>query len=229
MFVPAGSQHHNGLPEAMVKVMKTFLSQSLNPGVVLAYDELVTLLARISCSMNSRPLGLANTSYSDQQEDILLPITPNHMLLGRSSPESPPLEYSECEKFSQRLAYVDAVEQDWWSRWIKTVLPTLLPVQKWKKEEKNLSVGDVVMLTFPGNVKDDYILAKVSQVHPDEKNLVRRVTVRYRRKNSRESREVCKSKMEEKIVAVQRLVLLEPACSVPSSSSPSSPSASSPP
>ena len=82
MFVPAGSQHHNGLPEAMVKVMKTSLSQSLNPGVVLAYDELVTLLARISCSMNSRPLGLANTSYSDQQEDILLPITPNHMLMG---------------------------------------------------------------------------------------------------------------------------------------------------
>ena len=62
VFVPAGSQHHNGLPEAMVKVMKTSLSQSLNPGVVLAYDELVTLLARISCSMNSRPLGLANTS-----------------------------------------------------------------------------------------------------------------------------------------------------------------------
>ena len=73
------------------------------------------------------------------------------------------------------------------------------------------------------------ILARVTQVHPDDKNLVRRVTVRYRRKNSRESREVCKSKMEEKIVAVQRLVLLEPACSVPSSSSPSSPSASSPP
>ena len=69
--------------------------------MILSYDELVTLLARISCSMNSRPLALANTSYTDQQEDILLPITPNHMLLGRSSPESPPLE------FFQRLAFVD--------------------------------------------------------------------------------------------------------------------------
>jgi hypothetical protein len=216
-------------------VMKISLSQALNPGVILAYDELVTLLARISCSINSRPLGLANTSYTDQQEDILLPITPNHMLLGRSSPESPPLEYSEGDKFCQRLAYVDAVEQEWWSRWIKTVLPTMLPVQKWKREEKNLIVGDVVLLTFHGNVKDDYILARVTEVHPDEKNLVRRVTVRYRRKNPREARMVCKSKMEEKIVAVQRLVLLEPAprpspsCSVPSPCAPPPTSSSSAP
>ena len=223
VFVPAGSQHHNGLPEAMVKVMKTSLSQALNPGVVLAYDELVTLLARISCSINSRPLGLANTSYSDQQEDILLPITPNHMLLGRSSPESPPLQYSENDKFCQRLAYIAAVEQDWWTRWIKTVLPTMLPAGKWKKEEKNLKVDDVVLLTFPGNVKDDYILAIVTQVHPDAKNLVRRVTVKYRRKNSKEAKDVCKSKMEEKIVAVQRLVLLESA-PIPSTSTAPSPS-----
>ena len=130
VFVPAGSQHYNGLPESMVKVMKTSLSQTLNPGVILQYVELVTLLARISCSMNSRPLGLANTSYTDQQEDILLPITPNYMLLGRSSAESPPLEYTESEKFCQRLAYVDAVEQEWWTRWIKTVLPTMLPVPR---------------------------------------------------------------------------------------------------
>ena len=72
-----GSQHHNGLPESMVKVLKTTLAQALNPGVFLTYDELVTLLARISCSINSRPLGLSNISPNDQQEDILQPITPN--------------------------------------------------------------------------------------------------------------------------------------------------------
>ena len=44
-------------------------------------------------------------------------------------------------------------------------------------------------------MKDDYILARVTQVHPDEKNLVRRVTVKYRRKNAREARTVCRSKM----------------------------------
>ena len=210
VFVPVGSQHHNGLPESMVKVLKSTLAQALNPGVVLTYDELVTLLARISCSINSRPLGLSNISPNDQQEDILQPITPNHMLLGRSSPESPPLEYSESDKFCQRLAYVAAVEEEWWQRWISTVLPTLLPARKWKKEEKNLMVGDIVMLTYPGNVKDDYVLARVTELLPDAKNLVRRVRVKYRRKNTKEPRNICKSKMIEEIVAVQRLCLLEP-------------------
>ena len=210
VFVPIGSQHHNGLPEAMVKAMKKSLSQALNPGVVLAYDELVTLLARISCSINSRPLGYSNASSTGQLEDVLVPLTPNHMLLGRSSPESPPLEYSESDKFCQRLAYVAAVEKEWWSKWVKTVLPTMLPAKKWKNEQNNLSVGDVVMLTYPGNFKDDYVLARVTKVHPDDKNLVRRVTVKYRRKNSKEASNVCKSKMIEEIVAVQRLVLLLP-------------------
>ena len=89
------------------------------------------------------------------------------MLLGRSSPESPPLEYSESDKFSRRLAYVAELEQEWWRRWISSVLPTLLPAGKWKREQQNLVVGDVVMLTYPGNVKDDYILARITQVHPD--------------------------------------------------------------
>ena len=51
---------------------------------------------------------------------------------------------------------------------------------------------------------------------------MRRVCVKYRRKNPREAWNVCKSKMEEKVVAVQRLSLLVPAprsTDVPTSSS----------
>ena len=91
-FVPIGSQHFNGLPESMVKVLKKTLKLAINPGVVLSYPELVTLLARISYTINSRPLGLADVSASSQQEDHMSPLTPNMMLLGRSSNFSPPLE-----------------------------------------------------------------------------------------------------------------------------------------
>ena len=87
----------------------------------------------------------------------------------------------------------------------------MLPARKWKKEKDNLEVGDVVFLSFPKAVKDEYILAIVTKVLPDDKGLVRRVVVKYRRKNSKEPKSVCKSKMEEKVVAVQRLVLLVPA------------------
>ena len=98
-FVPIGSPHFNGLPEATVKVLKRTLSMSLRPGVELNYPELVTLLARISYTVNSRPLGLANVSQSDHQEDMMMPLTPNMMLLSRSSSNSPPMEYSPDERF----------------------------------------------------------------------------------------------------------------------------------
>ena len=92
---------------------------------------------------------------------------------------------------------------------MKEVLPTLLPFTKWKKEQKNLKPGDVVLMRYEGNVKDDYRLAMVEEVHPDKRSLVRTVTVKYRKKNKREPQQVCKSKnlIKEK-VAVQRLHFL---------------------
>ena len=184
-FVPIGSQHFNGLPESMVKVLKKTLKLAINPGVVLSYPELVTLLARISYTINSRPLGLADVSASSQQEDHMSPLTPNMMLLGRSSNFSPPLEYSSDDRFCSRLAYVSQVEKDWWDKWIVQVWPTLFSHKKWKVKKDNLVVGDLVMLKYPGQFKDDYTMAKVTEVHPGDDGLVRQVTVSYRKKNSR--------------------------------------------
>ena len=92
------------------------------------------------------------------------------------------------------------------------MLPTLIPVKRWKEKKSNLEIGDVVMMLYPGNIKCDYRLAKVTGVHPDLKGLVRTVTVSYRKRDSREDVRVYKSKplVEEK-VSVQRLSLLVPA------------------
>ena len=107
---------------------------SLGPGVELSYPELVTLLARIANTVSQMPLGLTNISQADQQEDVMLPITPNMMLLSRSSSESPPMEYSADDRFCARLAFVAQVEKEWWERWIKVVLPTLLSYKRWKMD-----------------------------------------------------------------------------------------------
>ena len=74
------------------------------------------------------------------------------------------------------------------------------------------------MLTYQGNFKDDYRLARVMKIYPDKDNLDRNVLIKYRKRNARESRLKCKGNMVEEKVAVQRLVLLEP--SVSSSQSP---------
>ena len=92
---------------------------------------------------------------------------------------------------------------------MKEVMPTLLPLPKWKKEKQNLKVGDIVQMWYSGNIKDNYRLAKVVEVFPVRRNLVRTVRVAYRKKDKREPKEVYRSKplIEEK-VAVQRLQLI---------------------
>ena len=209
-FVPIGSQHFNGLPEATVKVLKRSLVHAINPGVELSYPELVTLLAKILYSINARPLGLCSTPNTSQQEDIMLPLTPNMLLLGRSSDLSPPMVYSSEDKFSRRLAYIEQVEADWWSRWHKQVLPTLFTYKKWKRKKENLKKGDIVMMSYAGHFKDDYTLAKVVETHPDEEGLVRVATVAYKKRNPRESKSVYQSKplIHEK-VAIHRLYRLD--------------------
>ena len=209
-FVPIGSPHFNGLPEATIKVLKKTLSLALHPGIDLSYPELVTLLAKFSYTVNSRPLGLARISPTSQQEDHMMSLCPNMLLLGRSSNVSPSLVYSSEDRFCAGLAYVAQVEKEWWDLWIKQVLPTLFSYRKWKTKQENIVAGELVMLRYPGQFKDDYCLAKVITAKPDDDNLVRKVTVTFKKKNPRESLAVCKSKpMITEEVAIHRLHRLQ--------------------
>ena len=65
------------------------------------------------------------------------------------------------------------------------------------------------MMLYPGNLKNDYRLARVLKVYPDSKGLIRTVTVCYRKKDSREKSSSYRSKpLVEEVVSVQRLSLL---------------------
>ena len=212
-FFPSGCQWRNGLCESTVKVFKKSLNQDLAPGVVLSYGELITLLARITHSINARPLSIAAVSSTSQQEDVMMPITANQLLLGRSMVKVPNIEYDEGNKLCQRLAYVGQVHETWWRKWISEVLPTLVPCKRWKQKARNLRSGDVVMLTYQGNFLNDYRLALVLNVFPDSDSLVRTVEIGYRRRDRRESPEAYwKKPLTKEKIGVQRLSLLIPVC-----------------
>ena len=209
-FVPIGGQHRNGLSEASVKILKKSLSLALHPSVELTYAELVTLLAKISYSVNSRPLSIKAISPNSQQEDVMMPLTPNHLLLGRATIDIPDLEYDESNKFSARVSYIQEVYKVWWEKWIQDILPTLVPCKRWKDIKKNLKVGDIVMMKYEGNMSNDYRLARVKEVFPDKKGLVRTVKVSFRRRDKRETGdEYWKKPLVEELVSIQRLALLQ--------------------
>ena len=211
-FVPVGSQHRNGLSEATVKILKKSLHHALTPGTVLRYSELVTLLAKISHAINSRPIGLSSTSEDSQQEDFLSPITPNQLLLGTTDDNAPPMDYDHSDNLTARLSYVTEVYNSWWDSWYLQVLPTLVPCKKWRKEVRNLEVGDIVFLYYPSSIQDEYRLAKIIEVLPDVKGNVRTVRIAYRKRNKREDSQTYRSRaLTEELVSVQRLSVLLPA------------------
>ena len=209
-FVPVGAQHRNGLSEATVKVLKQSLQHALPAGVVLSFSELTTLCAKMSYAINARPLGLGNVSHTSHQDDFISVVTPNQLLLGRSSDYSPPINYREEDgRWVRRLAYVSTVYDSWWSNWIRQVLPTLVPIRRWRKVKKNLCKDDVVLIEYASPLRDEYRIGRVMKTHPDKSGLVRSVTVAYRKRDIRESIEDYKSKpLVEEIMAVQRLSLL---------------------
>ena len=212
IFVPAAAQHRNGISEATVKVFKKSLGLALSPGSILTYAEMVTLLSKISYSINTRPLTLQSISPDSQQEDNMLPLTPNHLLLGRGQIEVPNVTYDEENKFSARLNYVQEVHNAWWARWIQDVLPTLVPCRRWKHIRKNLKVDDIVLMKYEGNLQDDYRLARVIEVYPDQKDLVRTAKVVFRKRDKREKPgDYWKKPLKEQVVAVQRLAVLQAA------------------
>ena len=66
------------------------------------------------------------------------------------------------------------------------------------------------MMKYSGNLRDDYRLAKVIEVFPDKKGLVRTVKVGFRRRDKREKPDAYwKKPLVEEIVAIQRLALLQ--------------------
>ena len=148
-------------------------------------------------------------SGDSQQEEFFVPVTPNHLLLGHSGEDAPPLDYEDNSPVTARMAYVTQVFEAWWRLWVKQVLPTLIPARKWKKISRNIAVGDVCFMHYLGNFKDDYRMVKVVKTHPDKKNCVRTVTVAFRKKDKREPADVYwKKPLVEEKVAVQRLSIL---------------------
>ena len=59
-------------------------------------------------------------------------------------------------------------------------------------------------MKYPGNLQDDYRRAKVIEVYPDHKNLVRTVKVGFRKRDKRDKpQEYWKKPLVEQIVPVQ--------------------------
>ena len=79
-----------------------------------------------------------------------------------------------------------------WNRWLKEYLPQLRLRQKWHMPQRNIQVGDLVLLV-ERSPRGEWPKAVVEQVFPGSDGVVRKVLVRTAAKSTytRDVRKLC--------------------------------------
>ncbi|XP_065372164.1 uncharacterized protein LOC135964036 [Calliphora vicina] len=159
-FNPASAPHMGGLWEAGVKSFK-YHFRRIAGNIKYTFEEFSTLLARIESCLNSRPL----CPLIDDVEclDIL---TPGHFLIGAPLLAPPEPEITESPiSITNRWQRVRALNQRLCSRWKDEYLKDLQKRNKWKFMEKNLEVGDMVVIREDNLPPNEWRLGRVHKLH----------------------------------------------------------------
>ncbi|XP_048485725.1 uncharacterized protein LOC125490479 [Plutella xylostella] len=156
-FIPPGAPNQGGAWERLVRSVKTALKAVLDQQ--FPKEELLqTLLAEVEHSINSRPLTHVSVDPRDPEA-----LTPNHFLLG--SPEGLP-STGPCQPTDLRaLRRVQALADSFWRRWVQEYQPTLIPRSSSPSTERNLQVGDLVIVVDNSLPRNTWPRGRVGQLH----------------------------------------------------------------
>jgi hypothetical protein len=217
-FVPAGCQYRNGKAERAIQVIKKTLRHLLRMTLLgdaptLNYSELQVILTEAANIANDRPIGVKTLTEED-----LLPLTVNHLLLGRNSLHTISYDESgELRNMDEMAEYHAQLLKSWWTKWREQGFNAVFGfnTRAQTKEHDDLQKGDVCLLKYKTKVSSHYPLVIVIKAEPSEDGRVRTVTVGLR--NGREKLRLQGAKWKgnlplvEMEVGVQRLVLIESA------------------
>ena len=94
-----------------------------------------------------------NTPLTEITPDpnVPFPLTPACLLTQKRDSDVPPLEsFDEKDLLAygtRRRRYVQALAEQFWSRWRTEYLQSLQSRRKWKTEQRSLKSGDLVLLS----------------------------------------------------------------------------------
>ena len=173
---PASSDMGGAWERLIRSARSIFSSLIYNHGLSLNNEAFLTVLVEIEAIINSRPL---TDTLSDDSE---LPLSPINLLTMKSRVVLPPPgNYSVNDLYSRkRWRRVQHIANEFWSRWRKEYLQTLQRRSKWQHKIQNFSIGDVVLLKET-NFRNDWQLARITDVFKDENNVVRSCQIHTQR------------------------------------------------
>ena len=172
-FGPGDSPWHQGAAEALIKSVKRAFYTAYRKQR-LSITELLTAFTEIANLLNERPIGIMPSPESE-----INILTPNLLLLGRSSSMNPG-SYEAEPSLHSRVTMVQNTVDLFWRSWTQHYAPTLVQQSKWLLETRGVKIGDVVLVSDSNVLRGEYRLARVVATHPSKDGLVRRVTVAYK-------------------------------------------------
>ena len=158
-FNPPHASHFGGSWQRLVRsVCRVFTS--LTQKVVFTDEELVTLVAEVEAVVNSRPLTPVTFV-----ENIERPLSPNDLLLLNSDSNLPLAETVTADAYSKHWKRIQFYADQFWKRWVKGFLPTLLPRSKWLALKHYVSIDDVVLNVDENTPRSQWPIGRIVKTY----------------------------------------------------------------
>lgn len=139
----------------------------------LSHEVLCTLMAEVSSIINARPLVPIST---DPSSPFLL--CPAMILTQKQHVPPPPGDFCGKDLLKNQWKQVQALANEFWSRWRNEYLNTLQSRRKWHTTHRNLQPGDDVLLKQNQAPRNDWTMAIITSTFPSSDGKVRKVEVR---------------------------------------------------
>ena len=146
----------------------------------MSYVEFNTILLEIEALINARPI---TWDYDDPNEPG--PISPSDLLYGRSFRQFPPLHEVKVDGLLPqmcrgRVRYLEKLKTHWWDRWRKEYLKDLQDLHTRRKvsnDDREASLGDVVLVRNENVPRGSWRLGKIIEVKPGRDGKIRTARV----------------------------------------------------
>ena len=173
-FSPADAPWYNGTSEALIRSIKRGLNIAIGDNI-MTFSELQTACFEVGNLINERPIGKHPT---DTDDGVYL--SPNDLLLGRSTSRVPSGPFRETTNPRHRFEFVQNIVKSFWRKWTRDYSPSLLIESKWHTAHRDVKVGDVVLIQDSNLVRGNWKLGKVITAKPSKDGRVRRVEIVYK-------------------------------------------------
>ena len=173
---PPYASNFGGVWERLIRSARAILDGiMLSHGHSLNDESFRTLLVEVEAIMNSRPITTDGINDPDS-----LPLSPINLLTMKSMVIRPPPGVFQKEDLycRRRWRRVQHLSNEFWSKWRREYLQILQIRSKWTSHQRNMKVGDVVIVKDDNASRNVWKLGVVTEVHPSNDGDVRSVSIR---------------------------------------------------